>query len=170
MVLDWPTLSGRITTDDTTSVEDLRPVYSILRHHLQLQGLDDWAAAAQVEWLDRRLCSLSPSEADWYLLHALDLTTRYGTQPWRAALFGLGVIILFGLLYLPNRISIHTEGTAFSASLADCFLLSASAFVRLGWTRWQVSGPAHGLVVIEGLLGWMTWGLLVASLVALFLR
>ena len=170
MVLDWPALAGKVATDDTTSVEDLRPVYSILRHHLQLQGLDSWAAAAQVEWLDRRLCSLPPSDADWYLLHILNLTTRYGTQPWRAVLFGLGAIILFGLLYIPHRASIRAAGTDVPAGFADCFQLSASAFVRLGWARWQMSGTARGLVVVEGLLGWATWGLFVASVVAFFLR
>ena len=170
MVLDWPSLSGKLATDDTTSIDDLRPVYSILRHHLQLQGLHGWAAAAQVEWLDRRLCNLSPSAADWYLLHVLNLTTGYGTQPWRTVLFGLGVVVLFGLLYIPHRSSIRAEGTDLPADVADCFQLSASAFVRLGWARWQMSGTARGLLVAEGLIGWMTWGLFVASIVAFFLR
>ena len=85
-------------------------------------------------------------------------------------LFGLAAIVLFGLLYIPHRTSIRAEGTDLPADVADCFQLSASAFVRLGWARWQMFGAARGLVVAEGLVGWATWGLFVASIVAFFLR
>ena len=171
MVVDWPSIAGgRLAAEDTVSVDDLAPVYSLLRHHLELQGLDSWAADAQVEWLDRRLHSLTPAQADWYLLHALDLTTRYGTQPLRAILFALFGVVLFGLLYYPVRASIHAENTGQLPGLVDCFHLSLSAFVRPGWSRWRGTGNARFLVLAEGLLGWATWGLFVASVVAGFLR
>jgi len=171
MVVDWPSIAGgRLAAEDTASVDDLAPVYSLLRQHLQFQGLDSWAADAQVEWLDRRLHSLTPAQADWYFLHALDLTTRYGTQPLRAILFALLGVVLFGLLYYPVRASIQAENTEQLPALVDCFHLSLSAFVRLGWSRWRVTGKARLLVLAEGLLGLAMWGLFVTSLVAGFLR
>lgn len=175
MVIDWPRLSGRLSPADTTAVgeaaiNDLASVYAVLRHHLRKQGLDDWATACQVEWLDRKLDELSLTHGEWWALRVLDLTSRYGTQIWRVALFAFCCIVFFGAVYWLARSGISRGGKVVEAGFVDCLHLSASAFIRLGWSGWQVTGLTRGLVLLEGLAGWATWGLFVATIINILVR
>ena len=87
----WQQLEGHLTAADTTSLEDLEPVYATLRRQLQRLGLRGDADACFVEWMERQRHSLGWTDPWRYGLEFFRVTTGYGTHLSRFAFSAAGL-------------------------------------------------------------------------------
>lgn len=151
----WPQLSGRLATEDSTGA-DLGPVYAKLHHYLLAEGLTEDARACFAAAMEHKRRALGPTDAAWYGLHLWRLTTYYGADLSRLALFIAVCVLSFSLLYrlAPG----HHNGAL------DCLYYSTLVFFRLKvpsdaqlFTRW--------LSIAQALIGWLCLGLFIAALV-----
>jgi uncharacterized protein YjbI with pentapeptide repeats len=154
----WSQLSERLAPQDSASLTDLEPVYAALRHHLRQSGLTVQARACYVEWMERRRLLLPWTRAERWGLQFLYLTSLYGTSLWRLALFSLGCVLVFALLYR------WRSGQDPAPSLAQCVNHSLHAF--LGSAPGAPESGKRLFWLFQSLLGWLCWALLVAMLVS----
>lgn len=164
----WQQLEGHLTAADTTSLEDLEPVYATLRRQLQRLGLRGDADACFVEWMERQRHSLGWTDPWRYGLEFFRVTTGYGTHLSRFAFSAAGCILLFGLLYRLGCDSLHPLGDARRPSLRDCFFFSLQTFIRGCTISWIPTGKMRLLVHLEAVVGWIYLAFFVAILLSLF--
>ncbi len=160
----WRQLESHLAAADTTSLEDLEPVYAALRRHLQRRGLRRDADACFVEWMERRRQSVGWWHPSRYGLELFNVTTRYGTDLGRFAFSAAGCILLFGLLYRLGCTSLRPVVGTGLPSLLDCFFFSLQTFIRGVAPSWIAAGKLRLLVHLQALLGWICLALLVATL------
>jgi len=164
LLLHWPQLAGRLAAADSSSLEDLAPVYAELRRQLENRGLRAEADACHREWLERYIHSLPWISPERCALQFFGLSTRYGTSLQRLGLFALISALLFTLLF---RLLRPVDGDQ-SLSLIDCAYLSFSTF--LGRPSQHPTGGIRLLILVEGLLAWICWGLFIATTLFLLMR
>lgn len=146
----WSQLANRLVPTDSTG-RDLQPVYERLVHHLRAQGLDADARACFAAAMDHRRRTLDWTAPEWYGLHLWRLTTVYGTDLGRLALFATLCLAVFALLYrLLGR----------QPTLGASLFFSFQTFFRAG------PAPDNLPAAVETLLGWLCLGLFVAALLA----
>ena len=169
--LSWENLQGRIAARDSTRVAPLAEQYAGVAHHLRKRGLDREADAAMAEWTDLLRTSLSWTSPRRWLLELLNATSRYGNSLGRLSATGIGLLLLFTLMYWLGRGRLAADSGAGSAGIGDCFLLSLAAFAHLGRvSRWRASAGIRFLQLLEGVVGWLYWAALVAVGLRLLLR
>ena len=166
LLASWPHLAGHLAPQDSTSIDDLAPIYASLRHQLRSRGLGKEADDCYVEWMERRRHSLSWADAERYGLQLFYLTTDYGTDLFRFALFTFTCVLIFALIYRLLRSADENS----PSSLADCAYYSIHTFLHSGAASWNLTGKLRILSLLEALLGWICWGLFIATLVSLLLR
>ncbi len=134
-----------------------------------------------------------------YLNRFLKIFCDYGTNPVKALIFSMYVILTFGLLYFvfPSdgsalwqppgwRFWRKTERQAWMAELrnrltmsklrrgfvqfVNAVALSMNAFVTLGYGDMPARGVARYLAVLEGLMGWFLLSIFSASLISQILQ
>lgn len=164
LLLHWPHLAGRLAAADSSSLEDLAPVYAALRLQFETRGLHAEADACRIEWLDRYTHSLSWISPERCALQFFGLSTRYGTSLQRLGLFALICALVFTLLFRLLRPVDEDR----SLSLIDCAYLSFSTF--LGRPSHHPIGGIRILILVEGLLAWVCWGLFIATTLFLLTR
>ena len=129
---------------------------------------------------------------DWKLNRFLKIFCDYGTNPVKALIMSVWVIITFGLLYF----IFPSEGTAFQPKLfwnalnnyksrktqlktqsktglkqmLNAMALSMNAFVTLGYGDMPARGIARYLAVFEGLTGWFLLSIFSSSLISQILQ
>ncbi|MCC6723278.1 MAG: hypothetical protein IT258_02120 [Saprospiraceae bacterium] len=134
-----------------------------------------------------------------YLNRFLKIFCDYGTNPVKALIFSMYVILTFGLLYFvfPSdgsalwqppgwRLWQKTERQAWAnelrnhltmsklrrgfVQLVNAVALSMNAFVTLGYGDMPARGVARYLAVLEGLMGWFLLSIFSASLISQILQ
>ena len=166
LLVHWLHLTGHLAPQDSTSIDDLAPIYACLRHQFRSRGLGKEADDCYVEWMERRRHFLSWTDAEWYGLQLFYLTTGYGTDLFRFALFAFSCVLIFALIYRLLRSA--DEGSP--SSLTDCAYYSIHTFLHSGAASWNLTGKLRILSLLEALLGWISWGLFIATLVSLLMR
>lgn len=151
----WSQLDNRLAPIDSSG-HDLLPVYARLAHHLRVQGLAGDARACVATAMDHRLRSLDWAASEWYGLHLWRLTTAYGTDLGRLALFAGLCVAIFALLYRLLGVQ---------ASLGASLFFSFQIFFR-AYPTTNSAGPAHLLAAVQTLMGWLCLGFFVAALLA----
>jgi len=164
LLLHWPHLAGCLAAADSSSLEDLAPVYAGLRRQLEDRGLHAEADACRSEWWERYADSLPWVSPERCALQFFGLSTRYGTSLQRLGLFTLICALLFTLLF---RLLRPVAGDQ-PLSLIDCAYLSFSTF--LGRPSHHPTGGIRILILVEGLLAWVCWGLFIATTLFLLMR
>lgn len=153
----WPQLAGHLAAPDSTHAAALDPTYAALCHQFRAQGLSGDAAACRVERLDHQRLGRAYTEPTRWGLELWRLSSAYGTAPGRVLAFMLAVILLFGLAY---RAASSGPGRP---PLADCIVFSLCTFLHVNAPAWDATGKLKILAVIEALLGWVSFGLLIAA-------
>jgi hypothetical protein len=159
MLFRWQQLAGRLASKDSTG-HDLGFVYDGLRHHLASKGLSTDARVCFAASMDHRLQTLNWREAEWHWLQLLRLSTRYGTDIGRLALFAVGSILVFALLY-----RIFGLPPSFSGYLYFSLLTFLRAGPPAGSAGARIS---RMLIVAQMLLGWLCLGLFLLTLLTSF--
>ena len=169
--LSWEDIRGRIAARDSAQVAPLAEQYAGVAHHLRKRGLDREADAAMAEWRDLLRTSLGWTSPRRWLLELFNATSRYGHSLARLGATGVGLLLLFTLLYWLGRRRLVVDSGAGSPGVGDCFILSLAAFAHLGGaSRWRTSGGLRLLQLFEGVVGWLYWAALVAVGLRLLLR
>jgi hypothetical protein len=110
---------------------------------------------------------LRPTDASWWTTAAIDITTGYGTAPYRIFLLSFLAIVIFGVAYLGLG-AVQPAGDDMPAPSRVLFALvySLETFVplvritsRSTW-NWEIDEHYNALVMLETLLG------IVASVIA----
>jgi len=164
LLVHWPHLAGRLAARDSSSPDDLAPVYATVRRQLEGRGLNPEADACRAEWLERRIRSLSWASPERYALQFFGFATRYGTDLGRLGLLALTGVLLFALLY---RLLRAADGDR-PLSLIDCTYLSFSTF--LGRPPSHPAGAIRPLLLLQAILGWICWGLFIVTTLFLLTR
>ncbi len=116
----------------------------------------------------------------WKLNQLLKFYTEHGTQPIKAIVISIYIILLFGLIYFlfPNEWdSLEWTRKSFTkltrkqrislvvAHLLNSLVLSLNAFVTLGFGRIPTSGFPRYVTVIQGSIGWFLLSLFTVALI-----
>ena len=78
----------------------------------------------------------------------------------------LAIILLFGLAYRAASNSMRSPSGADQPTLADCIVFSLYTFIHVNSQAWDATGKLKLLAVAEALLGWVSFGLLIAVALA----
>ena len=169
----WPQLAGHLATADSThaalrlsSGRSLDPTYAALYHQFLAQGLNGDAAACHAERMDHQRLARTWNELARWGLELWRLSADYGTAPQRIIAFMLAIILLFGLAYRTASGSMRSASDAAQPTLADCIVFSLYTFIHLNSRAWDATGKLKLLAVAEALLGWVSFGLLIAAALA----
>jgi hypothetical protein len=158
--------------------------YGLLRHNFQALHRyedEDWAyrgykrslrRAAERSW--RRPWTRMAQLVDWLFL---DIGCGYATSPGRTVRSAVAIVVLFGLAYAvgPNGAATSTASDVevdFWERVFFGFLSSAAVFtggLDLGLLE-EATGPVRMLLVVEGFLGLLLWGLFIATLTRKVIR
>ena len=158
----WSQLAGHLAAPDSTHAA-LDPTYAALCHQFRVQGLRSDAAACRAERMDHQRWGRAYTDPVRWGLVLWWLSSGYGTAPGRMLAFMLAVILLFGLAY---RAVASGPGRP---PLADCMVFSLYTFLHVNSSAWDAPGKLKILVVVEALLGWVAFGLLIATALAYLL-
>ncbi len=153
----WSQLAGHLAAPDSTHAAALDPTYAALCHQFRAQGLGGAAAACRAERMDHQRLGRAYTDPVRWGLVLWRLSAGYGTAPGRMLASMLAVILLFGLAYRaaasgPSR-----------PTLADCMVFSLCTFLHVNSSAWDAPGKLKILAVVEALLGWVAFGLLIAT-------
>lgn len=223
--LPWPQLAGNKLTqqysrdsffngkmDYTAKYDDayldLLKNYSQLLRAYKNNGDSESYNACYTEMKDMVTCKAAfnfqqtPNTSTFFTLYLnrfLKTFCDYGTNPVKALIFSMYVILIFGLLYFvfPSdgtalwqppgwRFWRKTERQAWMAELrnrmtmsklrrvlvqfVNAVALSMNAFVTLGYGDMPARGVARYLAVLEGLMGWFLLSIFSASLISQILQ
>ncbi len=160
----WPQLAGHLAAAD--SAHSLDPTYAALYHQLLGQGLNGDAAACRAERLDRQRLDRAWHEPTRWGLELWRLSADYGTAPQRVLALMFAVVLLCGLAYRMAAHSMRPASGASRPTLADCIAFSLYTFVHVNSRAWAATGKLKLLAVVEALLGWVFFGLLLAAALA----
>ena len=98
---------------------------------------------------------------------------NYGMRPSQLAVWIIGIILLFTIAYYPSPVGFielrHTEGAvwtdSFWSNLTASLHFSVITFTTLGYgSIYPVGKAAYLFTAFESILGYVFWGLLLASL------
>ena len=161
----WPQLAGHLATADSTHAA-LDPTYATLYHQFLAQGLNGDAAACHAERMDHQRLAHAWHEPARWGLELWRLSANYGTAPQRIIAFMLAIVLLCGLAYRTVPNSMHSASGAGQPTLADCIFFSLYTFIHLNSRAYDATGKLKLLAVAEALLGWVSFGLLIAVALA----
>ena len=161
----WPQLAGHLATADPTHAA-LYPTYAALYHQFLAQGLNGDAAACHAERMDYQRRARAWNEPARWGLELWRLSSDYGTAPQRIIAFMLAIVLLFGLAYRTASDSMRSASDADQPTLADCTVFSLYTFIHVNSRAWDATGKLKLLAVAEALLGWVSFGLLIAVALA----
>ena len=162
----WPQLAGHLATADSTHAAALDPTYAALYHQFLAQGLNGDAAACHAERMDhQRLAHAWNQPARWGL-ELWRLSSDYGTAPQQIIAFMLAIILLCGLAYRTASGSMRSVSGTAQPTLADCIVFSLYTFIHLNSHAYDATGKLKLLAIAEALLGWASFGLLIAAALA----
>ena len=162
----WSQLAGHLAAADSTHAAALNPTYAALYHQFLAQGLDGDAAACRAEYMEyQRLAHTYREPARWGL-ELWHLSAEYGTAPQRVIAFMLVVMLLFGLAYRTASNAMRPASGEGRPTLADCIVFSICTFIHVNHRAWDATGKLKLLAVVEALLGWVSFGLLIAVALA----
>ena len=162
----WSQLAGHLAAADSTHAASLDPTYAALYHQFLAQGLNGDAAACHAERMDHQRLARSYNEPARWGLELWRLSADYGTAPQRIIAFMLAIILLCGLAYRTAPNSMHPASGADQPTLADCIVFSLYTFIHVNSRAWDATGKLKLLAVVEALLGWISFGLLIAVALA----
>ena len=162
----WPQLAGHLATADSTHTTTLDPTYAALYHQFLAQGLNGDAAACHAERMDHQRLARAWNEPARWGLELWRLSADYGTAPQRIIAFMLAIVLLFGLAYRTASGSVRSASGADQPTLAACIVFSLYTFIHLNSRAWDATGKLKLLAVAEALLGWVSFGLLIAAALA----
>ena len=94
------------------------------------------------------------------------LSANYGTAPQRIIAFMLAIILLCGLAYRTASNSMRPASGTSRPTLADCIVFSLYTFIHVNSRAWDATGKLKLLAIAEALLGWVSFGLLIAVALA----
>ena len=80
--------------------------------------------------------------------------------------FMLAIILLCGLAYRTAPNSMRSASGADQPTLADCIVFSLYTFIHVNSRAWDATGKLKLLAIAEALLGWVSFGLLIAVALA----
>ena len=80
--------------------------------------------------------------------------------------FMLAIILLCGLAYRTASNSMRPASGTSRPTLADCIVFSIYTFIHVNSRAWDATGKLKLLAVVEALLGWVSFGLLIAVALA----
>ena len=161
----WPQLAGHLATADSTHTA-LDPTYAALYHQFLAQGLNGDAAACHAERMNHQRRARTWNELARWGLELWRLSSDYGTAPQRIIAFMLAIVLLFGLAYRTASSSMRSASDAAQPTLADCIVFSLYTFIHVNSRAWDATGKLKLLAVAEALLGWVSFGLLIAVALA----
>ena len=170
----WPHLAGHLATADSTHTATLRqssgrsldPTYAALYHQFLAQGLNGDATACHAERMDHQRLARAWNEPARWGLELWRLSADYGTAPQRIIAFMLAIILLCGLAYRTASSSIRSASGADQPTLAACIVFSLYTFIHVNSRAYDATGKLKLLAVAEALLGWVSFGLLIAIALA----
>ena len=177
----WPQLAGHLATADSThaalrlssglrraqsSRRSLDPTYAALYHQFLAQGLNGDAAACHAERMNHQRLARAWNEPARWGLELWRLSSDYGTAPQRIIAFMLTIILLCGLAYRTAPNSMRSASDADQPTLTDCIVFSLYTFIHVNSRAWDATGKLKLLAVAEALLGWVSFGLLIAVALA----
>ena len=161
----WPQLAGHLATADSTPAA-LDPTYAALYHQFLAQGLNGDAAACHAERMDHQRLARAWNEPARWGLELWRLSSDYGTAPQRIIAFMLAILLLYGLAYRTASNSMRSASGADQPTFADCIVFSLCTFIHVNSQAWDATGKLKLLAVVETLLGWVSFGLLIAVALA----
>ena len=162
----WPQLAGHLATADSTRAATLDPTYAALYHQFLAQGLNGDAAACHAERMDHQRLVRAWNEPARWGLELWRLSANYGTAPQRIIAFMLAIILLCGLAYRTASGSMRSASGTDQPSLANCIAFSLYTFIHVNSRAYDAMGKLKLLAVAEALLGWVSFGLLIAAALA----
>ncbi len=162
----WAQLAGHLASADSAHAAALDLTYAALYHQFLAQGLDGDAAACHAERMDHQRLARAPHEPARWGLELWRLSSDYGTAPQQLIAFTLAIILLFGLAYRTASDSMRPASGAGQPTLADCIVFSIYTFIHINSQAWDATGKLKLLAVAEALLGWVFFGLLIATALA----
>ena len=162
----WSQLAGHLAAADSTHAAPLDPTYAALYHQFLAQGLNGDAAACHAERMNHQRLARSWNEPARWGLELWRLSADYGAAPQRIIAFMLAIIILCGLAYRTASNSMRSASGADQPTLADCIVFSLYTFIHVNSRAWDATGKLKLLAVVEALLGWISFGLLIAVALA----
>ena len=116
--------------------------------------------------MDHQRLARAWSEPARWGLELWRLSANYGTAPQRIIAFMLAIVLLCGLAYRTASGSMRSASGAAQPTLADCIVFSLYTFIHLNSRSWDATGKLKLLAVAEALLGWVSFGLLIAVALA----
>jgi hypothetical protein len=131
------------------SQEELKGVRSVLRqeHATALRLLEENSRILGLKddalRIYRQRKIVERESRPWYFsvpeFALVDLTCGYGTQPWRLLAVVLIIILLFGFLYLPFKISVaqRVDRGDRGGRWGESLLFSLHTFMRVGYGGWH---------------------------------
>ncbi len=162
----WPQLAGHLATADSTHAATLDPTYAALYHQFLAQGLNGDAAACHAERMDHQRLARAWHEPARWGLELWRLGADYGMAPQRVIAFMLAIVLLCGLAYRAASGSMRSPSGAGQPTLADCIVFSIYTFIHVNSRAWDATGKLKLLAVAEALLGWVSFGMLIAVALA----
>lgn len=162
----WSQLAGHLAATDSTHAAALDPTYAALCHQFRAQGLGGDAAACHAERMDHQRLGRAYTEPARWGLELWRLSSGYGTAPGRILASMLALVLLFGLAYRAASSDLRSATSAGRPTLADCIVFSLCTFIHVHSRSWDATGKLKILAVVEALLGWVAFGLLIAVALA----
>ncbi len=162
----WEDLAPRLADPDSADLQEMAPVYALLQQQLRDQGYTEDALACRAAGLEFRRQHLNWTSPERYFLLGWRLTTRYGSSLGQFLLFSALVVVGFALLYRFGRHRFRPVQGAGVFTLSQSLRFSLQTYLRVGIPAWRPFGRMQGLALLQGLLGWFSWALLIATLLA----
>lgn len=162
----WEELSPRLADPDSADLQGMTPVYALLQQQLREQGFTEDALACRAAGLEYRRQHLPWASPERYFLLGWRLTTRYGSSLGQFLLYSALLVVGFALLYRFGRHGFRPQQGDGVFTLARSLRFSLQTYLRVGTPAWRPAGRMQGLALLQGLLGWFSWALLIAALLA----
>lgn len=159
----WSQLAGHLAAPDSTHAAALDPTYAALCHQFRAQDLGGDAAACHAERMDRQRLGRAYDEPVRWGLELWRLSSGYGTAPGRMLASMLAIVLLLGLAYRAAPSGLRPAAGPRRPTLADCIVFSLCTFIHVNSRAWDATGKLKALALVEALLGWVAFGLLIAA-------
>lgn len=166
LIFLWEDLAPRLANSDSADLQGMAPVYAFVQQQLRDQGYTEDALACRAAGLEFRRQHLPWTSPERYFLLGWRLTTRYGSSLGQFLLFSALLVVGFALLYCFGHHRFRPVQGAGVFALPQSLRFSLQTYLRLGTPAWLPVGRIQGLALLQGLLGWFSWALLIAALLA----
>jgi hypothetical protein len=161
--LRWNPIKGHLICDETTYV-------ALIKNYENLAWFDDADEClyAYGNWR-RENSEFGLSKIYDY---AAFISCGYGVKPLRPLGLGLFVIIACAIYYRwKNAIRRHEkEGSHQEPNIWDALYFSMMTFTTVGYGDWYPQDKHRTLVMIEGIVGWLTLSLFLVTLANVVIR